>query len=352
MAAYLGLGFLWLSWLYFRKGTRVHSLYWVLFALVIFLLTYLKGTDYGSDDLKNYDNLFYSLKSISYATIVSYIVNAPLDDYTFQLISKPFADIGMSSELWMGIIGLGYANSLIYFLKKNSRNVFISILMVFSLEYLGFSFTALRQTVAISILLFAYQPIKERKLIKFVLFVLIASLFHSTAILFFLAYPLSRFKASPRIYLFLLALGVSISLFYPMVFRSAINLFAWNEKILGYASVTRTLNWIGFIIQLFIFLFCLYSNKFFNVRNRADIMMLNLVFIGLLSRALSSVVAEAFRISLYYSIFSVAMLPNVVENIKDTRAKVQMRFAVSIVFFVYMLLSARFFDYHITMGLL
>ena len=61
---------------------------------------------------------------------------------------------------------------------------------LYYLLFYSFSFNIMRQMMAMSILLFSYRYIKKRKLLKFLICVLIASLLHKSSIIGFALYPI------------------------------------------------------------------------------------------------------------------------------------------------------------------
>ncbi len=82
------------------------------------------------------------------------------------------------------------------FIKKYSKNYLLTIIMFIALGSFYMNFYILRQAIAISIFLFAFQFITDRKLIKYCLSIVIAALFHKTAIILLVLYPLVNIPPS------------------------------------------------------------------------------------------------------------------------------------------------------------
>jgi hypothetical protein len=80
------------------------------------------------------------------------------------------------------------------FIKKNSEDKEISFMAFVCLGSLTFSMNGMRQALAMSICLLSYEFVKKRKLIPFLITVLIAVLFHKTAIVFLPVYFLYKIK--------------------------------------------------------------------------------------------------------------------------------------------------------------
>ena len=75
------------------------------------------------------------------------------------------------------------------FIFRHSKSTLLSYIVFICLGFWGMSFFILRQTLALSIILFAYDALEERSLAKFILLVALASMFHQTSWTFLLAWP-------------------------------------------------------------------------------------------------------------------------------------------------------------------
>jgi hypothetical protein len=92
-----------------------------------------------------------------------------------------------------------------YLIAKYSKNAFVSVFLYvnFFLFYLDMNF--IRQAIAMSIICFAYGFLRDKKFWRFLLFVLIASLFHFTALYMVPVYFVCLLKINSRtilLYLF------------------------------------------------------------------------------------------------------------------------------------------------------
>lgn len=84
--------------------------------------------------------------------------------------------------------------SISHYISKFAINKKYAVYFYYTIGLFAFSMAGLRQTIAMSICLFSYSAMKERKLLKFSLFIAIAFLFHKSAIFFFPAYFIAGVK--------------------------------------------------------------------------------------------------------------------------------------------------------------
>lgn len=102
---------------------------------------------------------------------------------------------------------------IVYFtysgIKKYSVYPILSILILYSysINSSGFGY---RQDIAIAIVFFAFRYIQERKLIKFLVWIFIATLFHQTAIIFTCAYWVYNFKWNIKYFMILVVSTVLV----------------------------------------------------------------------------------------------------------------------------------------------
>ncbi len=343
VVAYSALLCLFICWYSVRDKEKKRFFFWAA-VIVIFLMTVLKSKSFGSDDLENYYNIYNSLPDISFGRLWKNYRSGDMKDVGFFMVAKLFADAGIPVQLWVGLIGLLYAFSIMSFSKKYSADMFFSCLILFSLAYLSFSFTALRQTVAMSIVFFAISFANKRKLIPFVILVVFASLFHSTALIFLLVYliPQRKFYIIPSVISVVGCLAASI--FAPGLVRRLISILSWNEFLQDYAEATRTLTFSGFIIQAAILAFCVYILRH-KQNDRSVNLLLGMMVVGLCFQSFASVVAESFRMSMYFSIASVAVVPTAIDSIGVERTRKQYKLFVLVLLLIYFTMTMPFSQY-------
>lgn len=102
------------------------------------------------------------------------------------------------------------------FVGKYSPDPLQSVLYFLGLLHFTFLFDALKQAIAMSILLFAFDAILEKKPGKFIILTLLAAWFHFPALVFLPAYWIGRMKVD-RSFLILLAILLGLT----FVFRDA-----------------------------------------------------------------------------------------------------------------------------------
>jgi hypothetical protein len=106
-------------------------------------------------------------------------------------------------QAFITIISLFVVFSYMRFIRKYSSAPIQSVLCFLGLLYYTLFFDALKQAVAMTILLFAFDAIIEKKPVRVIIIVVFAALFHFPALVFLPAYWIGRMKVG-RGYILLL----------------------------------------------------------------------------------------------------------------------------------------------------
>ncbi len=99
-----------------------------------------------------------------------------------------------SIPFYMGIIAAFCLASWGIFFYRYSRNLWISTILFVNLYFLYLNMNFLRQSIAVSIALFAWTFLKNRRFLPFLGLILLASLFHTTALILLPVYALVRLR--------------------------------------------------------------------------------------------------------------------------------------------------------------
>lgn len=217
-------------------------------------------------------------------------------------------------------------------IKKYSDDKWMSIYLylTFPLFFLN-SLSVIRNFVAISIIVFSTRYIIDKKLVRFVIAVILAAGFHQSAYIALLLYPLSRLKLNKKLYLLLCAI-------IPLMKNL---LLVGMYKILPYYSfyLSETSNREGrfaIIVILLLFVTILLLDKkmiYNNLHNK----FFNFYFFGCLIYIMFYKFGTlGHRLSLYGSIYMIFIVPYFINNLSH-KTKILAKMVLWIVFFIFYL---------------
>lgn len=195
-----------------------------------------------------------------------------------------------------------------YVFLKYSNNPMLSAFLYYAFYIYIQSFNITRQILAVSIILCAYVCLVKSKKLLFLILVLLASTFHTTALL---CLPLFFVDKIPdKVPMYIIIMGLTV------VFGWVLSDYVINQAaiILGYGHYLLGVDLSGgvgvYLITLnFFFLFVLFTAK-----NRGLLFKLFFVFVILAN--LFAKVPYAYRLIFYFTVIQVLYLPYFISNNK------------------------------------
>ena len=224
---------------------------------------------------------------------------------------------------WKKVSAIIYFIGIYTFANQLERSPFFFLFLFATMGIFTFMFTGTRQCMAMSICLMSFCFIKNRKIIPFILTVLLAFTFHKSAIFFLISYFIYNRKINTLN--FILYGGFAV---FSVLYLENIQNFFNNALDYEY-RIEETGNGFIFFSFLFVLMFFsmifLFSYKTINVQARglANIAMIS-VFLWLLR--LFTRVAE--RPSYFFLFFACALVSFSADAVKDLKQRSVLKFAI------------------------
>ena len=235
----------------------------------------------------------------------------------FEFLSSLFGSIIPNAQLWLAFLWLIFVFVCTKLILKYSDCPPFSYLYLVSCMITTFLWQGLRQSIAITICLISYEYFLRRKYIKAVLLIVLAFYFHRSAVIFLLAIPALIMPVGiisfVIIFLFLfLAVFASLTVISNIV--EVVNVLQIEDIIKtvnGYVSNvnTRSGTLSYFFVLFALFTFCFIVKNELIAQNKTNKFLLNLSMFGVCLQSFSIIIPEFFRISFYFSIFNMLLLP-------------------------------------------
>lgn len=278
-------------------------IFWSLSITIFCLAAFRYETGY---DFIPYQNMFLKVKSSSLN--VFQLSNSMNIEMGYVFLMKLLKDF--SFEFFLFFVSLVAIFPKIYLINKINKNKFLMLFCYYTTIFLTYDMGIMRQGLSLSILLFSVKYLLSHKYLKFQLVVILASLFHSTSLIFSFLYLLKDKELSLKTYVSLSVLTLVFPLFINT--SSFINLLSQFGGILGsksdyyanyYVESSIFVSLIKRIVVIMIFLYFSkikdnkdnYYNDFFWLSLNAY--LLSLIFMSLLNGV--AIIATRGTVSLY-----------------------------------------------------
>lgn len=259
------------------------------------------GTGYFYYYLKiNEDSLIEILRNFSSQKYANYEIG-------FVLLCKLLGTLCSNQQILLVICALLAIAPTGYFIYKNSKNKWLSVVLFLALPlFATVTFSAIRQGIAIGIVLLSYTFVKEKRPVCFILTVALACTFHSTAIVAFAAYPVYHLRVDRKN---ALVGGVgSLAIIYLMkepLFWILARLVHNNPTMVRSNSVNL------FLALTLIYIVCtlFYKEQDYEVRG-----YINIFLLACGAQSFASLHNLAGRIMWYFMSVLIVLIPNLLAN--------------------------------------
>ncbi len=301
-----------------RKQNRL--IFVMIAGSTLFLVMALRDKSVGTDTA-NY--LLHNLGNQLY--LYDEIINTR--EWGFRAIFLTYDRIGIGNQGAIALFSLFICFSFSFLYYKYSKNVFLSFYLHVTIGLFAISMSGWRQISAVCICIFAFEMMKNRKLILFIILVYTAYLFHESALCFIPIYFLSyisklKCRKQKKIVIFsitaLFILTFLVTYLMPLVNLVIPERYSILYDIREDQAPTNPLLVMSFIAiptvcyifwnkldiedELFFYLFCLS-----------------------IACALCSILSLGHhifgRLGFYYAPFNMLLIPNIITRIKNAQIR-------------------------------
>lgn len=270
--------------------------------LILFLFSAFRvdvGTDY-----KNYEIIFYDYLDIGDLAVARL---EPGFQLTFKIVSF-FSD---DSRLFFVLTSFLILFFNFWSFLKYSRSVFLSIFLFVTLYYYFNSLNAVRQFLAMSLILcFSTRFISNRNMFKYMVSIVFASLFHTSALVMIPAYWLNKKLRFGSLFLVLLSIPLvflSYDFFVGVIFGVLPVYDVYTDYQAGSASTF-------IIIQLAFLMLAFMAYKRNQSWTKEELISFNLSIFSIFLLVLSYKNTIFIRLGMYFGMYFLILIPAVLSS--------------------------------------
>ncbi|EMQ5758754.1 EpsG family protein [Proteus mirabilis] len=294
----------------------------IIYYIILFLFLFFSFLDIS---LKNRDKLFFiflTLFFLSYFWGLRYKIGVDwlfyIEEYNqeshklsieygYKIFSNLFNYLGFDYFLFQLFITLFFLITISYFYKKYTKYRIFCILSLFLFNFI-FYIEALRQIIALTLVIISYIYILKNKNIKSYIFVILSSFFHISSIVIIVSSSLFLLKSSKvykilkntiLVFLILNILGVYPIDLFLFLLKKQITI-PFIDKVYWYTQSKNSIITISFIIKLITILFFFKKTK--NIKRSSIIIFIkyNLLFLLLINVSIGMYGTISTRLEVYY----------------------------------------------------
>lgn len=303
--------------------TKNKKIFFLIFSfLILTTIAMLRSNSVGVDT-RQYVRNFSNIASLGFLNItkIRYEIG-------FSVLCLLLSYISSNSQILIMVTSLIINISIFRFIYKNSDNVVLSVICYIVLNFFFMYMNIMRQALAIAIILWGYDYLQKDRYITFIVIVLLATQFHTSAILAVILLILRICNFDKRFIKITLALSL-------LGFVFGRNIFLFISKISPrlYAYIGGDYdvsNYFGALINFMIYVFIFITGMiiiakeeksvFIDKKNKNNI-LIGIMGITCVLSALVMRVSIFNRFVPYFSIFVIIWLPNCLNMIKKSKTR-------------------------------
>lgn len=308
LIAVIAIGFL-------ANGAKPQNKKYIIFmGLILFGFCALRGIRVGAD-LGRYQTHYTNCYEVDWQGVFK---EYQLENIGFYYICKlhSFA-FGYDFKNFIMILAIFEGVSLIYVIYKLSVNPYMSYMIYISMGYYIFIYSGLKQALATVFIMFAFIAVIEKKPIRFLLFVSIATLIHMPAMVFCFAYTIGnrQFRKNDWIVWIIAAIAI-------FIFKE--NIVILMTDVYDSVVETNVLGGVGGkVIMMIAFIVVGALLRYPDGENRTYLASFNLMIVAAMLQ-IFAVYGNVFeRLADYYFVFSMLYLPMVFQHEEQREGSVK-----------------------------
>lgn len=226
----------------------------------------------------------------------------------YIIFNKLVGSIYNNRQFFLGVCA--FINMLVtaVFIHKRTKLPLMAWMVFLGLPVFLMPFSGLRQAIAISITMISAQWIEKKKIVPFALAVLLASMFHYTAFIFLLAYPMYYVKLTELQKTVFAMLIPVIYIIKAPLYMIVGRLFKDN------VAVVDTGAGMLFFVFFLIYMFLIVSNSY---QRKDQNGYINLFYVACVCQAFGGVSQGAMRVGFYFMPYLAVVLPNTIYDFKN-----------------------------------
>lgn len=304
-----------------EKKSKDKIILFIMF-IVLFVFSGFRHVEMGNDTISYYE-LFQTLKPWSFTN--RYYEKGFL---VFNSIIKSFFDNPQYLFIISSIINLG---AIFIFFKRESQIIWLSIFLFIATRLYFTNISAIRQSLALSVILISFPLFKKNKHLLFILMIIISATLHKSSLFFLVIYATKYFKISKKTML----ISVMISLLILVLPYSFYEKLPYFSKYLGsiHDNALRPAAIIETITAMMIFSIGLMYRK-----EKNDIFM-KISLLSIIISVLGIKSSVAGRLYIYFMPFNIVLLTNALFSVKLKYDRIILKTTVVIFFSLYLYIT-------------
>lgn len=312
---------------YLNNEKKQKATLWAFFA-ILFLILALRHKSVGCD-LPAYLSRFDSIRNFSF----SQIFNAFEGERGYWTLNKLIGLFTSNKQIFITLMAIITLFPIARLYLKQSENALLTISIFLILPNFAMMFSGLRQAIAIALVAASFKYVKEKKLIGFIIIILLAMTFHTSAFIAFILYPLYHINITRNKFLASIPFIVAVFVYNKPVFEFLLEIMGEFGEQYEYEKTSA----YTMIVLFALFVVFAYIAPQREQMDKNSIGLRNISILCLILQIFALANPIAMRMNYYFIIFLPILIPKMINRCSKTNRQIltYIGFIMALFFFVY-----------------
>lgn len=257
----------------------------------------------------------------------------------YAYINKIISVFSEEPQFFLALVAIAVSAMIYPTYKRLNVDSSLTIVLFCIMSTFVMMFSGIRQMIAIGIGFVAYEFVRQKKVIPFLLSVCLATTFHTSAFILFLMYPIYHVKINRKWLYVVVPVLVGMYAFSETIFSTVGLIIAQYTKYDATISNTGAYTMLLLFIVFAVFSFIIPDE---NIIDEETVGLRNILLFALALQMFAPLHTLAMRMNYYYIIFIPLLLPKIIECRRDYWRQVAIigRHVMVVFFLIYFFLNA------------
>lgn len=243
----------------------------------------------------------------------------------FNLMNKIVGWTAKDFQVMIVLVALLSYFFLFRAIYEQSISAPLALLVFFVSTTFFASLNQMRQAISMPMMLYAYKYVRQRKLLPYVGWCLVASLIHNSALVYLPLYFVVRFRPSLRRYVTAFGLCIVMLPVLHLLMEMVVQFtkYAWySTSVFNTGSEANNFYLLGFVFQLVMLVIMSYYRFTSPEEDPVYDGMLNCYFLSVVTLLFTPVLSQVLRISQCFGYCQILLVPRMINREKDRTRRI------------------------------
>lgn len=312
----------------YKKDEKYNGKTICVFFLLLTIVLCLRRIDIGVD-LQNYKYYFDFVRQLEWNRLSEIDI-----EIGYVLLNKLIGIFTENFQVFIAISALIQIIPIYLLYSKEAKKPYLSVILYVNMSTFVMLFSGLRQAIAIAIGAIAFRFVVKKKLVSFIACVVLAFLFHQSAIILLVLYPLFHSQITKKWLWFIMPSITLVFLYNKQIFGFLINFFG-DKYIDLYASTQNT----GAYTMIILFaMFLLFSYIMIDEKtiDKTTLGLRNIMVFVVIIQLFAPIHTVAMRFNYYFIIFVPILITRIIDSPKKQFKQIaQISHIIMVIFFTF-----------------